>query len=83
MVPVTGEAQMRWSHPGRTARRSVMNTGENSKNRELTTDELNQVSGGSLSGVIAAVENGVSEAVNTVRSAVFLITNPPTLPRSI
>jgi hypothetical protein len=57
-----------------------MNAEENSKNRELTDGELNQVSGGvSLSGVIAAVENGVSEVVNTVKSTVSLMTTP--LPR--
>ena len=57
-----------------------MNAEENSKNRELTDGELNQVSGGvSLSGVIAAVENGVSAVVNTVKSTVSLMTTP--LPR--
>jgi hypothetical protein len=57
-----------------------MNAEENSKNRELPDGELNQVSGGvSLSGVIAAVENGVSAVVNTVKSTVSLMTTP--LPR--
>jgi len=57
-----------------------MNAEENSNNRELTDGELNQVSGGvSLSGVITAVENGVSKVVNTVKSTVSLMTTP--LPR--
>jgi lactobin A/cerein 7B family class IIb bacteriocin len=54
-----------------------MNTGEHSTIRELTADELNQVSGGgALFGIIAGVANALFEAGSMLHDVVKALPSP-------
>jgi len=54
-----------------------MNTGEHSTIRELTADELNQVTGGgAIFGVVATVANVLFEAGSMIHDVVKALPSP-------